>query len=158
MEHNAPNRLREIRKAKGLTLEGLAALVGSSNQQIQRLEKGERRLSDEWMRTLGQALGVAPWAFFPEFEGDADIAKSDYNATILAEVTHDILTCALEEYVENLNALPDGVTDTITGAILSVYEDHAGIGLDMTIPSDRERLIDASRNVFRFAIKQKKTG
>ncbi|HEV7283443.1 MAG TPA: helix-turn-helix domain-containing protein [Kaistia sp.] len=51
-------RLREIRQERGLTLEQLAQLVGTSNQQISMLEQGKRRLTADWMRKLSKALGV----------------------------------------------------------------------------------------------------
>jgi transcriptional regulator with XRE-family HTH domain len=56
-----PNRLRELRTAHQLTLEQVAERAGTSVQQISRLELGERRLTDEWMRRLATALGVHPF-------------------------------------------------------------------------------------------------
>lgn len=50
------NRLKELRKAKGLTLEALAQRVGSSNQHVSHLENGKRRLSVDWMERLATAL------------------------------------------------------------------------------------------------------
>lgn len=54
------NRLQELREAKGLTQAELANLVGTTGQQIGRLEAGKRKLTIEWMRLLAPALGVAP--------------------------------------------------------------------------------------------------
>jgi transcriptional regulator with XRE-family HTH domain len=53
-----PNRILEIRTARGLTQEELADLVSTSPQQIARLEKGQRKLTDEWMGRLAPALKV----------------------------------------------------------------------------------------------------
>ena len=39
------NRIAELRKARGLTLQALADMVGASNQQISHLEKGRRGLT-----------------------------------------------------------------------------------------------------------------
>ena len=36
-------KLKELRKAKGLTLDELAILVGTSKQTISRYEKGDRK-------------------------------------------------------------------------------------------------------------------
>jgi transcriptional regulator with XRE-family HTH domain len=55
-----PNRIRELRRAADMTLEQLAELVDSSAPQIARLEKGERRLTVDWMTRLALALGVTP--------------------------------------------------------------------------------------------------
>ena len=50
------NRLRELRKARGLTMEALAGLANTTASQINKLEKGDRRLTDEWMHRLAKAL------------------------------------------------------------------------------------------------------
>lgn len=54
------NRILELRKEKGLTLSQLAEKTGSTAQQIGRLEKGERRLTTDWMEKIAFALGVMP--------------------------------------------------------------------------------------------------
>lgn len=54
------NRIKALRLERGLTLEELAEMVGTSLQQISRLELGERRLSEQWMRPIARALGVSP--------------------------------------------------------------------------------------------------
>lgn len=54
------NRIREFRKNRGLTLEQLAEKVGTTFAQIQKLEKGERRLTHEWMQRIAKALGCQP--------------------------------------------------------------------------------------------------
>ena len=56
------NRIREIRKAKGLTLAELAEACSppTTAQTIGRLETGMRNLSTKWMDRIGTALGVDP--------------------------------------------------------------------------------------------------
>jgi transcriptional regulator with XRE-family HTH domain len=56
------NRIREIRRAKGLTLADLAAACNppTTAQTIGRLETGTRTLSVKWMDRIGAALGVDP--------------------------------------------------------------------------------------------------
>lgn len=56
-------RIRELRKAQGLTLEALARRVGTTNQQISHLEKGRRRLSEHWIARLAAALNCDPAEF-----------------------------------------------------------------------------------------------
>jgi transcriptional regulator with XRE-family HTH domain len=58
----APNRIRELRETRGLTLAELADRVGTTNQQISHLELGKRQLTVEWLRRLGVALECHPWA------------------------------------------------------------------------------------------------
>ncbi|MEM7779779.1 MAG: helix-turn-helix transcriptional regulator [Pseudomonadota bacterium] len=56
------NRIREIRKAKGLTLADLAeaCVPPTTAQTIGRLETGMRNLSTKWMDRIGAALEVDP--------------------------------------------------------------------------------------------------
>ena len=56
------NRIRDIRKAKGLTLADLAAACDppTTAQTIGRLETGMRQLSLGWMNRIAIALGVEP--------------------------------------------------------------------------------------------------
>lgn len=56
------NRIREIRKARGMTLADLADACEprTTAQTIGRLETGMRNLSTKWMDRIGTALEVAP--------------------------------------------------------------------------------------------------
>lgn len=56
-----PNRIRELREARGFTLEELAGRVGTTNQQISHLELGKRQLTVDWLRRLAVALDCHPW-------------------------------------------------------------------------------------------------
>jgi len=58
--NDVSNRIRELRKALGLSLSELARRVGTSPQQLYRLENGERRLAENWMRRIAAGLGVRP--------------------------------------------------------------------------------------------------
>lgn len=54
------NRILELRKDRGYTLADLAEKTSSTPQQIGRLEKGERRLTTDWMEKIASALNVLP--------------------------------------------------------------------------------------------------
>ena len=55
------NQIKRLREARALTQEELASRVGTSFQQISRLESGQRKLSQEWMDRISAALGVHPY-------------------------------------------------------------------------------------------------
>lgn len=61
------NRIRDIRKAKGLTLADLAVACEppTTAQTIGRLETGMRSLSLAWMNRIAAALGVDPASLMP---------------------------------------------------------------------------------------------
>lgn len=52
------NRIGILRLEKGLSLTDLAKAAGTTKAQIQKLERGERRLSLGWMDRLARALDV----------------------------------------------------------------------------------------------------
>lgn len=56
----APNRVRELRKAKGWSQGELGEMIGVSVTHISRIEKGRRDLNQYWMEKLAEALGVPP--------------------------------------------------------------------------------------------------
>ena len=59
------NRLREFRGLAGLSMQALADRVGTTAPQINKLEKGERRLTLDWMTRLAAALGIEPKDLLP---------------------------------------------------------------------------------------------
>jgi phage repressor protein C with HTH and peptisase S24 domain len=59
------NRIREFRERAGLSMQALADRAGTSAPQINKLEKGERRLTVDWMVRLGRALAIDPKELLP---------------------------------------------------------------------------------------------
>lgn len=55
------NRISQLRRAQGLTLQQLADRVGTTNQQISHLEKGRRKLTIDWIERLAAALACQPF-------------------------------------------------------------------------------------------------
>ena len=60
MLQRTTTRIRELRKARGLTLQQLAEMVGTTAQTIQRLETDNMSVSVDWLQRIAPALGVAP--------------------------------------------------------------------------------------------------
>lgn len=58
---NVDNRIKVLRESRDLSLEALAAKVGTTNQQISLLESGKRRLTVDWLYRLSKALKCHPW-------------------------------------------------------------------------------------------------
>lgn len=53
-------RLQEIRMQRNLSMQQVADIVGTTKSQIDKLEKGERRLTVEWLLKISKALGCPP--------------------------------------------------------------------------------------------------
>lgn len=63
-------RMRKLRKRRGLTQEQLAEIVDVTFQQIQKYENGSNRLNADKLQTIAQALSVPVSAFFDDDKGD----------------------------------------------------------------------------------------
>lgn len=58
------NRIAELRKAKGMTQEQLANAVGTTVNALGKLERGARRLNQDWIDRIAAALEVSPGEIF----------------------------------------------------------------------------------------------
>lgn len=56
------NNLRLLRLKAKLSQDALAKRMGTTRSQFVKLERGERRLTDQWITRAAQALGVQPSA------------------------------------------------------------------------------------------------
>lgn len=60
------NRIREIRKERGLTQQQLAEKLGCLQSVVQKVESGTVDLDLKWMRRLSVALEVSPLELLPD--------------------------------------------------------------------------------------------
>ncbi|RJF87799.1 helix-turn-helix domain-containing protein [Oleomonas cavernae] len=65
------NRLAELRRRAGLTQDQLAERAETGRSQIVKLERGERRLTVDWMLRLARALNCEPKDLLPPEPGPA---------------------------------------------------------------------------------------
>ena len=78
-------RIRELRKTRGLTLEGLAARVGYSKDFIWKVEVGRENPSIKFLHRLSAALGVELNVEFvdPDTNGDRELDPFDDPDTVV---------------------------------------------------------------------------
>ncbi|MGF7151304.1 transcriptional regulator with XRE-family HTH domain [Sphingomonas zeicaulis] len=62
----APNRIKEIREALGMTQVELARRANVTPSALNKVELGTRGLDQDWMRRLAPLLGVAPAELLPD--------------------------------------------------------------------------------------------
>lgn len=62
---NAPNRIRELRMAAGMSQQSLGDRIGRSKMTISDLERGEIKLDLEYMELIADALNVQPAELLP---------------------------------------------------------------------------------------------
>lgn len=113
------NRIREIRKARGLTLAelGEACDPPTTAQTIGRLETGMRNLSTKWMDRIGAALEVDPQVLVR--------SESEKRAKVVAELGLSDPE-ALKSPREAI--LPTEMAASDDGAAMLVVEVTASIG------------------------------
>lgn len=68
--------IREVRKARGLTLKDLAAEVDCSIAYLSRIERGAARVSVDLLEQISAALEVDPKWFFPDRDGDGPLERA----------------------------------------------------------------------------------
>ena len=61
-------KIKDARKAAGLTQQQLAERVGCNQSVISRLEHGRREVSVSFLRTIAKALGVPLYVLIDEEE------------------------------------------------------------------------------------------
>jgi transcriptional regulator with XRE-family HTH domain len=117
------NRIRDIRKAKGLTLADLAAACDppTTAQTIGRLETGTRQLSMTWMNRIAAALGVDPASLMRE--GTAAPARI---VAELGPLGPEALAAPREALLPTALALGDGSAPLVLSVTASVGEYRPG--------------------------------
>jgi DNA-binding Xre family transcriptional regulator len=84
------NRIKEMRKAAGLSSDALGERIGMSGAQVRRLETGARRLTVDWMTRIAEALECAP-ADLISIPTTADISGRELAAFLTTWATkHDL--------------------------------------------------------------------
>jgi transcriptional regulator with XRE-family HTH domain len=79
----APNRLRELRAERGMTLEQVALEADCSIATVNAIEMGKRTLSLDWMNRFARVFGVTPAEIMTR-EGNPDALDAGEKALIEA--------------------------------------------------------------------------
>lgn len=103
------NRIREHRLARGWSQEDLAARVGTTNQQISRLENSRRGLDTKWLRLIAVAFGITQGELLIESTGRPKVPVPDSSQPGLDDVELALLDMWRE--------LPEEVQDWVIGLI-----------------------------------------
>lgn len=149
------NRIRDIRKAKGLTLADLAATCTppTTAQTIGRLETGMRQLSLGWMNRIAAALEVEPASLMR--------AESGAPAQVVAQLGAsgpEALSAPREALLPNALSPQDGPPTLVLEVTASVGEYRPGdlVWLRRLDPADtagainRDCLVPRSGGRFAF--------
>jgi transcriptional regulator with XRE-family HTH domain len=78
-------KIREVRRLKGISQTELAEKVGLSYQQIQKYEKGKSSISVERLFQIAYALNVSIKTFFGEDYNKVAEGKEGYRSELFSE-------------------------------------------------------------------------
>jgi transcriptional regulator with XRE-family HTH domain len=73
----APNRIRELRLAAGLSQQAIADRINVSKVTISDLERGKMRLDVEYMRRIADALGCLPADLLPAKDNPWSLSEEE---------------------------------------------------------------------------------
>lgn len=65
-ENNIYTKIRDIRQAKGLTVNNLAEKIGEDHQKVGRIERGQRALTIDYLMKVSKALEIPVEDFFSQ--------------------------------------------------------------------------------------------
>jgi transcriptional regulator with XRE-family HTH domain len=68
-------RIREIREARGWSLETLASRIGTSVPHLSQVERGVKNLNNRLIDALARELGVEPFELFAPRQDSSDIDR-----------------------------------------------------------------------------------
>ncbi|MGI9492371.1 MAG: helix-turn-helix domain-containing protein [Geminicoccaceae bacterium] len=74
--HGIGAEIREVRKARHLTLKDLSAQVDCSIAYLSRIERGAARISVDLLEQISVALDVDPKWFFPDRSGSGPLERA----------------------------------------------------------------------------------
>ncbi len=81
------NSIFALRKAKGMTQAALAEAIGTTLNNLGKLERGTRRLNMDWIEKIADALKVEPYQVLkPVDEADDQPAPLIFNEKLLARL------------------------------------------------------------------------
>ena len=69
------SEIREVRQARGLTLQQLSELVSCSKAYLSRIELGSANVSEGLLAEISAALSVDPDWFFPKQDGNGPLER-----------------------------------------------------------------------------------
>lgn len=139
-----PGVLRDLRIKKGLSLQYVATHAGTTKSQIDKLEKGERRLTVEWLIRIAEALEIDPGDFlsadFSSGRSSRSRAKykSSHNIASGSHFSHPFLIAGSDD---SRYFLPvQGMIDPLNGTLYNFCE------ISSTIP--RPAVLHGVRQAF----------
>ena len=85
-EKSIYSKIRDIRQAKGLTVNNLADKIGEDYQKVGRIERGQRRLTIDYLMKVSKALEIPVEDFFSQKNQGAEKEGGQAALDLLNEI------------------------------------------------------------------------
>jgi len=119
------SEIREVRKARGLTLNDLSAAVSCSTAYLSRIELGSAKVSSDLLQEISAALSVDPNWFFPKQSGNGPLERKH----VIRAENRRALSGMYTRTAEELGFEDELLSSTLSGQcylILSRFRPGAG--------------------------------
>ena len=93
------NRVRELRKKRGLTQVELAEKLGVTQTAIYKLETGASDLDTKWMKKISDVLGVKPYELLPQEWQPQAITEEEQQILSLFRKKTNIQNSSTQTYI-----------------------------------------------------------
>lgn len=85
-DRNISGKLRELRRARGLTVDTLAKKIGENSQKVGRIERGTRSITLDYLVRVSEALETPVESFLGKEITEKPQEFSTSNSTILSNI------------------------------------------------------------------------
>nr|WP_217353195.1 XRE family transcriptional regulator [Ruegeria atlantica] len=119
------SEIREVRKARGLTLQHLSEVVSCSKAYLSRIELGAAKVSNDLLGEISDALAVEPNWFFPKQEGNGPLERKH----VVRRENRRALSAMYTRSTDELGFEDELLSSTLSGhcyLILSRFRPGAG--------------------------------
>ena len=97
LDKHIGNKIRERRKALGLTQGDLAQIIGISHQQVQRYESGENPLSMSRVLEIANVLNIKPDYFYENLPVSKNAGQKPQEGIIYKDTTRPLRLLLVED-------------------------------------------------------------
>lgn len=119
------NRIKEVRKAAGLTLEKFGERIGISNSACSALEKGKNNPSEQSIRAICREFRVREeWLRTGEGEMYLQLTPDQERAAFLSAVISGESSPEVNAFIDALKDTPNDDLKTVIDFVGKVYEAH----------------------------------
>lgn len=148
------NNLRELRKKAGLSQLELADKLNTTQGMIGLLERGERKLSPDWLKRISQILCCSPLDILPDLNTLTPTVQPNQNSVSIEMI--DATACCgngIENFMENVVGFWQMPKEEYR-AISTIAPEHVkmlrvfGDSMETTLSDGDWVLVDISRNFF----------